>query len=288
VSDDQATPAPEPISPSRKSARWRASTDQGHRGARLYPAARSGFIEFDRVLFFSDAVFAIAAALLSRTARAATAAKITTAHEITAHGQPDRLRISFAVIALFWLGHHGIFRYITAFDRPLILLNLLFLGTIAFLPYPTALLSAQSLGHGDAVIFYAICAGAAGLVETAIWLYATRRGSGLTDSSVDGVRLQYVPDHPVPIAAISISRLVRPRCRALYLDPDLPFRARDQQVPPAARGAGTDWRGDPQLSAVRRMIMAGPGICVSAASSLESHQFPDTPPGACGTTRRRR
>ncbi len=199
--------------------------------------------------------------------------------------------ISFAVIALFWLGHHGIFRYITAFDRPLILLNLLFLGTIAFLPYPTALLSAQSLGHGDAVIFYAICAGAAGLGESAIWLYATRRGSGLTDSSVDGVRLQYtLRIIRVPIVfAISIPiAVVAPRVAPYTWILIFHFRARDQQVQPAARGAGTDWRGDPQLSAVRRMIMAGPGICVSRRVVAGIAPFPDTPPGACGTTRRRR
>jgi hypothetical protein len=66
---------------------------------------------------------------------------------------------------------------------------LLFLGTIAFLPYPTSLLAVRSLGHKEAVIFYAICAGAAGLGEGLIWLYATRRGSGLTDPSVGRVRL---------------------------------------------------------------------------------------------------
>ena len=92
------------------------------------------------------------------------------------------------MIGLFWLGHHGIFRYITAFDRPLIGLNLLFLGTIAFLPYPTDVLSRPSSDSG-AVIFYAICAAAAGLAEGAVWLYATRPGSGLADPSVARVRL---------------------------------------------------------------------------------------------------
>ena len=217
MSDDQATPAPDADPPqSEKAPDRKRHRPEGHRGARLYPAARSGFIEFDRVLFFSDAVFAIAMTLLAVELHVpATAAKITTAHEIyRARDSLIGFGISFAVIALFWLGHHGIFRYITAFDRPLILLNLLFLGTIAFLPYPTALLSAQSLGHGDAVIFYAICAGAAGLGEAAIWLYATRRGSGLTDSSVDGVRLQYtLRIIRVPIVfAISIPvALVAPR-----------------------------------------------------------------------------
>ena len=193
MSDDHATPAPDAEPPQAEQVPGgERHRSEGHRGARLYPAARSGFIEFDRVLFFSDAVFAIAITLLAVNLHVPAKVKITTADELyDARNSLIGFGISFAVIALFWLGHHGIFRYITAFDRPLILLNLLFLGTIAFLPYPTELLSAQSLGHGGAVIFYAICAGAAGLGESAIWLYATRRGSGLTDSSVDGVRLQY-------------------------------------------------------------------------------------------------
>jgi Endosomal/lysosomal potassium channel TMEM175 len=51
---------------------------------------------------------------------------------------------SFTVIGLFWIGHHELFRPIKALDRSLILLNLLFLGCIAFLPYPTSLLSAAA------------------------------------------------------------------------------------------------------------------------------------------------
>ena len=121
------------------------------------------------------------------------AVKIATSQELyDARNSLIGFGISFAVIALFWLGHHSIFRYITAFDRPLITLNLVFLGTIALLPYPTALLSAHSLKHAGAVIFYAICAGAAGLAEGLVWPYATRRGSGLTDPAVDLVRKQYV------------------------------------------------------------------------------------------------
>ncbi|MDR2983868.1 MAG: DUF1211 domain-containing protein [Nocardiopsaceae bacterium] len=166
---------------------------EGHRNARLYPLARSGFIEYDRVLFFSDAVFAIAITLLAVDLHVpSTAAEIATFKELhQAAGSLLSFGISFAVIALFWLGHHGVFRYITALDRTLILLNLLFLGTIAFLPYPTSLLAVRSLGHKEAVIFYAICAGAAGLGEGLLWLYATRRGSGLTTPSVDKVKLQY-------------------------------------------------------------------------------------------------
>jgi TMEM175 potassium channel family protein len=160
-----------------------------HLGSGLYPIARSGFIEYDRILFFSDAVMAIAVTLLAVDLRVPMSA-IRTADLLKKDiNSLVGFAISFAVIGLFWLGHHGMFRYITGFDRALIGLNLLFLGTIAFLPYPTDVLS-RAAGDRGAVIFYASCAAAAGIAEAAIWLYATRRGSGLADPSVAPVRLQ--------------------------------------------------------------------------------------------------
>jgi uncharacterized membrane protein len=161
----------------------------GRHGGGWYPLARSGFIEYDRILFFSDAVMAIAVTLLAVDLRVPMRAIHTSDLLNKDINSLFGFGISFAVIGLFWLGHHGIFRYITAFDRPLVALNLLFLGTIAFLPYPTDVLSRPSSDTG-AVIFYAICAGAAGLAEAAVWMYATRRGSGLADPSVSQVRLQ--------------------------------------------------------------------------------------------------
>lgn len=160
----------------------------GHQDRGLYPIARSGYIEYDRILFFSDAVMAIAVTLLAVDLRVPMRAIRTT--DLLSKDIDSLLgfAVSFAVIGLFWLGHHGIFRYITAFDRPLIGLNLVFLGTVAFLPFPTDVLSRPSSDRG-AVIFYAICAAAAGLAEGAVWLYATRPGSGLADPSVARVRL---------------------------------------------------------------------------------------------------
>ena len=126
------------------------------RAATRWPLARVGFLEYDRVLFFSDAVFAIAITLLAFDLRK------TNLH----HAQPGLIGfgISFAVIGLFWLGHHAIFRYITALDRRLITINLIFLGFIALLPYPTRLLSLRHVGSPNPtpVVFYAACCAAAG------------------------------------------------------------------------------------------------------------------------------
>jgi uncharacterized membrane protein len=155
--------------------------------------ARAGHLEYDRVLFFSDAIFAIAITLLALDLRVPIGRSFQAGHELrTAFPGIVSFGISFAVIGLFWLGHHSLFRYVIAIDRPLIMLNLLFLGTIAFLPFPTELLGLTSTKQAPAVIFYAACCSSAGLVETALWLYATRAGSELAGPSAARVRIPFL------------------------------------------------------------------------------------------------
>ena len=139
-------------------------------GPRLNLLARSGHLEYDRVAFFSDAIFAIAITLLVIDIRVPGISNPSVElHRAASHILT--FGISFVVIGLFWMGHHFIFRYITVLDRPAIAINLVFLGIIAFLPYPTSLLS----GGTETVptTFYAVCMGAAGLAELAIWVYAS-------------------------------------------------------------------------------------------------------------------
>jgi TMEM175 potassium channel family protein len=160
----------------------------------LNPLARSGFIEYDRVLFFSDAVFAIAITLLAVSLRVPEQIEHGLSTGRALHQALPGIVgfwISFAVIGLFWIGHHGLFRYINALDRPLILMNLLFLGVIAFLPYPTEVLSKTPSSLSGAIIFYAACVAAAGIAELAIWLYATLRRTGLAESVTARVQLLY-------------------------------------------------------------------------------------------------
>ena len=172
----------------RARLRGRAGIGPGAHGA-IDPVAREGHLEFDRILFFTDAVFAIAITLLivdlpvqvERTRGTLNSAVQLRKALPGIYG----FAISFAVIALFWLAHHSTFRYIKAIDRPLMLLNLLFLGVIAFLPFPTELLSASSSSQAPGVVFYAACAGSAGLFETLAWYYAMRAGlvEGLDEAS---------------------------------------------------------------------------------------------------------
>jgi uncharacterized membrane protein len=171
--------------------------DSGRAGDLRRPGAnwlaRAGHLEFDRVLFFSDAIFAIAITLLALDLRVPVGRSFQAGHELrTAVPGIVSFAISFVVIGLFWLGHHSLFRHIIAFDRPLMLLNLLFLGTIAFLPFPTEVLGLTSTRQAAAVIFYAACCAAAGLMEAAVWLYATRPGGGLAAPSAARMRIPFL------------------------------------------------------------------------------------------------
>jgi uncharacterized membrane protein len=159
--------------------------------AALFPLCRAGNLEYDRVLFFSDAVFAIAITLLAVDIRVPNVPIINSGQVLRAAGpRIFGFAISFVVIGLCWLSHHTMFRHITALDRALILLNLLFLDAVAFLPYPTALLSAATTHQAPATVFYASVVAAAALLESAIWIYAIR-ASGLVPASVSRALRRY-------------------------------------------------------------------------------------------------
>ena len=127
-------------------------------------------------MFFSDAVFAIAITLLSIEIRLPdTDASLTNAElwQAILSIWPKYLAyvISFLVIGGFWISHHRRFRLIKRYDRRLILLNLLLLMAIAFVPFPTSLIS--DYGNRTATIFYAIVMILINAISVTIWWYAS-------------------------------------------------------------------------------------------------------------------
>lgn len=133
--------------------------------------------DLDRIVFFSDAVFAIAITLLVLDIRVPDLPEDLVAEQLAASLLalwPKYLGyvISFLSIALFWNIHHNIFKDIRGYDRGLIWLNFLFLMFVAFLPFPTALLSE----YGNNQLPVAIYAGTLAigrLLLTTIYWYAT-------------------------------------------------------------------------------------------------------------------
>src|ERR1700759_5013114 len=102
-----------------------------------------------RVEAFSDAVIAIAITLLVLEIDVPAGADGTLWHDLT-HQWPSYAAslVSFFVIGILWTNHHGLFEHLKKVDHGVLYLNLLVLATIAFLPFPTALL-AEHLRTGN-------------------------------------------------------------------------------------------------------------------------------------------
>jgi uncharacterized membrane protein len=132
--------------------------------------------EFGRIVAFSDGVFAIAATLLVFT--------IDTPENI-GHGKnlADTLIhvryqllayvISFGVVGWFWFIHHRLFGRLTHFDRNLMVLNLVFLGSVALLPFSTDLLG-DFIGQWAADVSYAATLAIISTLSALMWGYAAR------------------------------------------------------------------------------------------------------------------
>jgi uncharacterized membrane protein len=97
------------------------------------------------VLAFSDGVFAIAITLLVVGIGVPELADGDSVNELwNDFGDlyPEVLSffISFLVIGRYWIAHHQFFARVAALDYGLVWQNLLYLGFVAFLPFPTAVL----------------------------------------------------------------------------------------------------------------------------------------------------
>lgn len=99
--------------------------------------------------------------------------------------------ISFSNIGIGWVNHHGMFQNFRSVDRNLLFINLFLLLTVAFLPFPTALL-AEYVRHEEAARVAAAVYGAnMTLVTLAFvgnWLYVLRH----PDLLVEGARPERV------------------------------------------------------------------------------------------------
>ncbi len=132
----------------------------------------------ERLVFFSDAVFAIAVTLLALEIRLPSLGDGLTNDQLLQALLalwPKYLgyAISFLAIGTFWMSHHRKFRLIVRYDAGLMLLNLLLLMAVAFVPFPTAVIS--EYGNRTATIFYALVMMIVGLLNTAVWIYASHR-----------------------------------------------------------------------------------------------------------------
>jgi len=155
----------------------------------------------ERLVFFSDAVFAIALTLLVIDIKVPADEGTTTAGDVIVSQWPAFLAyaLSFAIIALNWMSHHRKFRVITSHDGGLMALNFVLLFFVAFVPFPTSLISEYGADVA-AVVLYAFVVGMLTVLQLAIWAYAWHKG--LVNQEVDKPLYRYAARTPLAVPVV--------------------------------------------------------------------------------------
>ncbi len=162
-------------------------------------------LEFDRFVFFSDAVFAIAMTLLVVGIGIPHVASDNLEHAL--HNKSDEIIsffISFLVIGYYWLAHHRFVAQLVTIDTGFMVLNLAYLAAIAFVPFPTALVGVYN-GHTVSVVLYAATLGAASFFEVMMFVRAHRENLFRHEMSREAFRFNVLASSaPVVVFFISI------------------------------------------------------------------------------------
>jgi uncharacterized membrane protein len=135
--------------------------------------------DYDRTVALSDGVFAIALTLLVLNI---SAPELGSGHEgvlgsrLLDHGQEYfSYALGFGVIGLLWVRHHTFYRGVDEIDTPQTVINLVYLGLVAFLPFPTRILGLYG-SQPAAVILYATTLTIVSIVARINVVHAMRAG----------------------------------------------------------------------------------------------------------------
>jgi len=142
--------------------------------------AENTYISTQRLEAFSDGVFAIAITLLILEIKIPD-------HETLQHQSLSHYLLalwpkyfayvfSFIVIGIFWANHHYIFKLYKRTDHSFNILNVFFLLTISFLPFPTAIFGEyinDPMHRQSAVTFYSLGILMPSCTWLMMWLYAS-------------------------------------------------------------------------------------------------------------------
>ena len=134
-----------------------------------------------RLEAFSDGIFAIAITLLILEVRAPEGRDAGELWRALGAQWPSYAgyALSFLIIGIMWSNHSHIFRLIRRSDHMLGMINLLLMMTIAFLPYPTAVLArhiSDPATSGPATVFYSGSILITAIPWSWLWMHALRAG----------------------------------------------------------------------------------------------------------------
>ena len=164
-------------------------------GTPLHNELRKEF-QLERMILFSDAVFAIAITLL------VIEIKIPEIHEnvsdkLLLHSLKHLIPkfagflITFMLIGVYWTIHHRMFGFVTNYTKKLLLLNLVFLFFVALMPFSTGFYSEYAgpeLMREQLKVpmtFYVLNFCCVGFINHFMWRYVTNPKNKVAEPAID-------------------------------------------------------------------------------------------------------
>lgn len=162
----------------------------------------------NRLEAFSDGVFAVAITLLVLELNVPAGDHLW--HQLKEEWPSfAAFFVSFWVIGIIWVNHHGVLDHLKRANRAVLYLNLLVLMTVVFIPFSTALLAEHLKSGADESVAAAVYSGAflaMGVAFGSLWTYITRHrdllGVELSDDEVRRRSVAFTIGNPFYAVAV--------------------------------------------------------------------------------------
>ena len=164
-----------------------------------------------RLEAFSDGVFAVAITLLVLELHIPTGDHLW--HQLKEEWPSfAAFFVSFWVIGIIWVNHHGLLDHLKRTDRPVLYLNLLVLMTVVFIPFSTALMAEHLKSGADervAAVVYALAFLAMGIAFNVFWTYIVKHrrelGVEIPDEEIRHMSVGFMIGSPMYVVAVAMA-----------------------------------------------------------------------------------
>jgi uncharacterized membrane protein len=165
----------------------------------------------NRLEAFSDGVFAVAITLLVLEINIPGGENLW--HQLKEEWPSfASFFVSFWVIGIIWVNHHGVIDHLKRADRGVLYLNLLVLMSVVLIPFSTALMAEHLKSGADENVAAAVYAGSFVLMAISfgvLWEYITRHREGLgvelTDEEVRRRSRSFQIGNPIYALAVVVA-----------------------------------------------------------------------------------
>lgn len=173
--------------------------------------------QLERLILFSDAVFAIAITLLVIEIKIPEVDAPLTDQKFLdslSHLVPKFIGfiISFILIGLYWSIHHRMFGFVTSYDKKLLRLNLFFLFFIVLMPFSNGFYGEYAgpmvrLDLKTPLTFYVLNFCGVGFLNYLMWRHISNPKQKLTEPPIDPITLELAKFRSIVVPSVFLLML---------------------------------------------------------------------------------